>query len=526
MQRLPTLVFDNVNSGDLDKIFLNANVQIKDDSALADGSGGPMYITVIDITNLGGSIATIADLLVATTQWVAIGKTPHGYIAETGQAVYEPDISKGDYFEYTLDQNSTINEPINGKTGDTGTIQVNQSVTTDGYIVTWGYFYRSPNAAPVMNTDKKWVHIFKYTFMTDGTIHMEFVSSFGRPVIFRMLVTSTSMPGVTSSMGTLAVVDNLDGTYEVTSSDKITDFAFGANKADVTEFDIQMGENLNSLNGMCSGMSALTSAVTSSSDTVMITDFNSIFKDCILLECISGLNTTNAVDALAKTDMFTNCPALVNPTAAEITDLSDTDGAAYVNTADCPPPKPPIIRYYTTTDDIEVAALIASGGATPVLNTIIGGSGGTGIYELTTDIPCEFLALADTNGGGNPPSGWYSYFLGVTKIEIVEGNSLRYFRSGTDDAYGSGNIDIYNTFAHIGNSSDLIQIDTSGLDFSKPMDMSEMFAGPYWDCISHIDTTNATSTTDMFRNALDESPTSAEQAALTAPGGSVFTTTC
>ncbi len=76
MQRLPTLVFDDVTSGDLNKIFLNANVQIKDDSALADGSGGPMYITVIDITNLGGTIATIADLLAAPTQWVTIGGAP------------------------------------------------------------------------------------------------------------------------------------------------------------------------------------------------------------------------------------------------------------------------------------------------------------------------------------------------------------------------------------------------------------------------------------------------------------------
>ncbi len=69
MQRLPWLVFDNRLSGDLEKIFLNAIVQIKDDSALSDGSGSTLYITVIDLTNLGGAIATIDDLLTATTQW-------------------------------------------------------------------------------------------------------------------------------------------------------------------------------------------------------------------------------------------------------------------------------------------------------------------------------------------------------------------------------------------------------------------------------------------------------------------------
>ncbi len=67
MQRLPWLVFDGLASTDLDKIFLNSNVHIKD-----DGSGGPKYITVIDLSNLGGTIATIADLLAAPSQWLEI----------------------------------------------------------------------------------------------------------------------------------------------------------------------------------------------------------------------------------------------------------------------------------------------------------------------------------------------------------------------------------------------------------------------------------------------------------------------
>ncbi len=73
MIRRPWLVFDNFNSGDLDDIPLYGNVHIIDDSVLADGSGGPKYITVIDLTDLGGTIATIADLIAAPTQWLEIG---------------------------------------------------------------------------------------------------------------------------------------------------------------------------------------------------------------------------------------------------------------------------------------------------------------------------------------------------------------------------------------------------------------------------------------------------------------------
>ncbi len=71
MQRLPWLVFDNLLSEGLDKIFLNANVHIIDDSVLADGSGSSKYITIISIADLGGTITTIADLL-ATSQWQSI----------------------------------------------------------------------------------------------------------------------------------------------------------------------------------------------------------------------------------------------------------------------------------------------------------------------------------------------------------------------------------------------------------------------------------------------------------------------
>ncbi len=69
MQRLPWLTFDNLNSEGLENIYMNACLHIKDDSVASDGSGTALYITVTNLTNLGGSILTVADLLAATTQW-------------------------------------------------------------------------------------------------------------------------------------------------------------------------------------------------------------------------------------------------------------------------------------------------------------------------------------------------------------------------------------------------------------------------------------------------------------------------
>ncbi len=72
MIRKPWFTFDNVLDIGVDSIPVDSNVQISDDSALADGSGDPKLINVIDITGLGPA-TTIADLLLLTAQWVGIG---------------------------------------------------------------------------------------------------------------------------------------------------------------------------------------------------------------------------------------------------------------------------------------------------------------------------------------------------------------------------------------------------------------------------------------------------------------------
>jgi len=98
--RKPWFTFNNLASTGLGSIPLNSNVHILDDSLLSDGSGGPLFISVIDITDLGGTIANIEDLLAATTQWVGIGSNPHGYIEEISSATFTPDFDGTDFFEY------------------------------------------------------------------------------------------------------------------------------------------------------------------------------------------------------------------------------------------------------------------------------------------------------------------------------------------------------------------------------------------------------------------------------------------
>ena len=67
--RKPWFTFDSTTSTGLDTIPQYSNVHIIDYDTL----GNPFFMSVIDITNLGGSISTIADLIAATAQWVEIG---------------------------------------------------------------------------------------------------------------------------------------------------------------------------------------------------------------------------------------------------------------------------------------------------------------------------------------------------------------------------------------------------------------------------------------------------------------------
>jgi len=60
--------------------------------------------------------------------------------------------------------------------------------------------------------------------------------------------------------------------------------------------------------------------------------FSEMFAHCAKLQCIGGVDTTSANDTHIG-NMFWNSTELLHPTSAEITDLTDTDGAIY--TYDC-----------------------------------------------------------------------------------------------------------------------------------------------------------------------------------------------
>ncbi len=85
--------------------------------------------------------------------------------------------------------------------------------------------------------------------------------------------------------------------------------------------------------GMFSGCVNLTSLDLTSFDTSITTMFRSMFLDCTSLVCITNLDTTNGTN---RTNMFNNTPLLLNPDATAQADITDTDGANWVNPGTCP----------------------------------------------------------------------------------------------------------------------------------------------------------------------------------------------
>ncbi len=58
-----------------------------------------------------------------------------------------------------------------------------------------------------------------------------------------------------------------------------------------------------------------------------------MFSGCVDLICLDAINTETATD---KTDMFNACNSLEHPTPTEVTDLTDANGANYMNGGTCP----------------------------------------------------------------------------------------------------------------------------------------------------------------------------------------------
>jgi surface protein len=88
---------------------------------------------------------------------------------------------------------------------------------------------------------------------------------------------------------------------------------------------------------MFAGCSALRSIIMPEDiqTTKPIANMSGMFKNCSSLECLTEHDTTRATD---KTEMFDNCPKLQEPNSTAITDLTDSDGATWTNSEDCPLP--------------------------------------------------------------------------------------------------------------------------------------------------------------------------------------------
>ncbi|RLB03039.1 MAG: BspA family leucine-rich repeat surface protein, partial [Deltaproteobacteria bacterium] len=81
------------------------------------------------------------------------------------------------------------------------------------------------------------------------------------------------------------------------------------------------------------GCVSLVSMDLSDFDFSSVLDLGSLFEDCILLECITNIDSRNATD---RDDMFDGCTALINPIDLEVIDIEGSGGDDYVNGNACP----------------------------------------------------------------------------------------------------------------------------------------------------------------------------------------------
>ncbi len=109
------------------------------------------------------------------SKWdVVIPYTPK---QETGQATYVADFDEAIYFEYTLDQDATIDTPDNVSIGDEGTIIIKQNAT-GGWNITLAAEWIMPAGSPGLNTNPNAYNVFKYVAVATDTILLEFIADF------------------------------------------------------------------------------------------------------------------------------------------------------------------------------------------------------------------------------------------------------------------------------------------------------------------------------------------------------------
>ncbi len=120
MIRKPIFTFDNTTDLWVDRIPLNSNVQITDDSNPSDGSGSVKFINVHDITGLTAAMS-IQDLLDLPLQWTEIGAPERGGIAWDAAVNYSKGdmvVNLSDFATYKCNMNNNLgNVPSSNLSG-------------------------------------------------------------------------------------------------------------------------------------------------------------------------------------------------------------------------------------------------------------------------------------------------------------------------------------------------------------------------------------------------------------------------
>ncbi len=91
--------------------------------------------------------------------------------------------------------------------------------------------------------------------------------------------------------------------------------------------------NINDVSGLFRNCINLEHADITNFDMSGINHMDNMFQECAKLVCLTNIDTSQGATTV---DMFTDCPLLVQPDAAAIVDLTDIDGANWINPGTCP----------------------------------------------------------------------------------------------------------------------------------------------------------------------------------------------
>ncbi len=273
-------------------------------------------------------------------------------------SAYTPNLHNKDIFEYTLDQDTMINVPLNGQKGDTGQIIIRQD-GTGFHACSWDSAWDFMGAAPDMAVDPDAVNIFEYTVIDglSGTedIKVEFTmsTSSAPAAIFEFTVNATDtvlLPitggpyyidwgngTVTSGSGSTGMAYIDAGVYNVSIKGSVDTFNFRDNPGgkDLLTAVFQLGlAGWTSLDGAftnCTNLNRFIHGDATASDTSAVTSMAQMFDGCTNLTTldISGMNTS-AVTSMNS--MFRNIPATYIDVSGFDTTLVTDLGSMFLNT--------------------------------------------------------------------------------------------------------------------------------------------------------------------------------------------------